>query len=316
MALTRRSFLVSSTASAAALALWPGRLAGSQASAPAQPPATGFESVRGAVGIFKGRGGTIGTLVQPDGLVVVDTQFPDTAKVCLDGLRARSSRTIDLVINTHHHGDHTGGNAIFRPAARHIVAHENSAALQRRTAEAQPSGPAQAFPDVTFAGTWSETIGPETIALRYLGPGHTNGDAVVTFERANVVHMGDLVFNRRHPFIDKPAGASIANWIVVLEQTVKAHDADTKYVFGHAGDDYPVVGARADLLAMRDYLTALIEAATAAVKAGTPRAAFTASKLPAAFAAYDPKVPPAQPDPRFGLPANLGIAYDEVTAGK
>lgn len=315
MALTRRSFLTSTSATAAALAFWPELPLLAQAPAQA-PPVTSFEDVRAGVGIFKGRGGTIGTLVQPDALVVVDTQFADTAQACLDGLRARSPRTIDLVVNTHHHGDHTGGNAVLRPAARRIVAHENSAAFQRKVAEAQPSGPAQAYPDATFTTTWTEAVGKETVALRHYGRAHTSGDAVVTFERANVVHMGDLVFNRRHPFIDQAAGASIANWIVTLEQVAKDHGADTKYVFGHAGEGFGVVGERADLLAMRDYLTALLEAARAAIKAGTPREAFTQSKLPAAFAVYDPKTPPAQPNPRFGLPANLGIAYDEVSAGK
>ena len=72
------------------------------------------------------------------------------------------------------------------------------------------------------------------MALKYYGPAHTSGDAVVTFEKANVAHVGDLVFNRRHPYIDRPAGASIANWIKVLEGTVADHDGGTIYIFGHA----------------------------------------------------------------------------------
>ena len=99
----------------------------------------------------------------------------------------------------------------------------------------------------------------EVVALKYYGPAHTGGDSVVTFEKANVVHMGDLVFNRRHPFIDRPGGASSAGWITVLEQAVADHQDDTIYIFGHAGQGFPVTGSKADLLYMRDYLSALLD---------------------------------------------------------
>jgi glyoxylase-like metal-dependent hydrolase (beta-lactamase superfamily II) len=94
---------------------------------------------------------------------------------------------------------------------------------------------------------------------------------VVTFEKANVVHMGDLVFNRMHPFIDRPAGASIANWIKVLEGTVADHGNDTAYIFGHGSAKFGITGARADLLYMRDYLTALLEFVRGEIKAGKPK---------------------------------------------
>jgi glyoxylase-like metal-dependent hydrolase (beta-lactamase superfamily II) len=94
---------------------------------------------------------------------------------------------------------------------------------------------------------------------------------VVTFEKANVVHMGDLVFNRRHPFIDRPGGASIANWVKVLEGTIADHGADTIYIFGHAGTNWPATGSRADLAYMRDYLTALLEYVRGEMKAGKTR---------------------------------------------
>ena len=94
---------------------------------------------------------------------------------------------------------------------------------------------------------------------------------MVTFEKANVVHMGDLVFNRMHPFIDRPAGASIANWIKVLERTVADHGNDTVYIFGHGSPKSGVTGSRADLLYMRDYLTALLEFVRGEIKAGKPK---------------------------------------------
>lgn len=314
MALTRRSFLVSSSATAAAIALWPeARLLGQATQA---PPVTSFEDVRGAVRLFNGRGGTIGVRASKGTLVVVDSQFPDTAKICADAvLKDRGTRALTL-FNTHHHGDHTGGNRVFKDAGFEIWAHENVPALQRAAAEQAKTLDAQVYADETFPRQRSYAQSEEEVALKHYGPAHTGGDITVHFVHENVVHMGDLVFNRRHPFIDRPGGASIQNWIVLLETVAQEHDGETKYIFGHAGEGHPVVGGRADLLAMRDYLTALLEAARTAIKAGTPREAFTQSKLPAAFAVYDPKTPPAQPNPRFGLPANLGIAFDEVSAGK
>jgi glyoxylase-like metal-dependent hydrolase (beta-lactamase superfamily II) len=123
----------------------------------------------------------------------------------------------------------------------------------------------------TYETAWREKTGDEVLALKHYGNAHTGGDSVVTFEKANVVHMGDLVFNRRHPFIDKPAGASIANWIRTLEATVADHQKDTIYIFGHAGPKFEATGGSADLLYMRDYLTALVEFVRGELKAGKSR---------------------------------------------
>ena len=282
MAVNRRQFLSSSSLVLAASALGVRNLlagqAGQAAPAAPAPPETAFTPVRGGVGIFTGQGGTIGWYIDKDGAVVVDSQMPATAKICLDGITERTQgRKIDRLINTHHHWDHTGGNGVFQPATAKIVAHENVPRLQREAASRQPAPPGMPGPDaqvvatVTFADTWTEKIGGETVALKYYGPAHTGGDSVVTFEKANVVHMGDLVFNRRHPFIDRPGGASIAGWITVLERTVADHGSDTTYVFGHAGPKWPVTGTRADLANMRDYFTALMEYVRGEMKAGKPR---------------------------------------------
>jgi glyoxylase-like metal-dependent hydrolase (beta-lactamase superfamily II) len=142
------------------------------------------------------------------------------------------------------------------------------------------------------------------MALKYYGPAHTGGDSVVTFEKASVVHMGDLVFNRRHPFIDRPGGASIVNWITVLERTVADHKKDTAYIFGHGSPKFGATGSRADLLYMRDYLAALLEFVRGEIKAGKPKDAIV-------------KVT----DPLKGFPDHgpliervLTPAYEELTA--
>jgi glyoxylase-like metal-dependent hydrolase (beta-lactamase superfamily II) len=315
MDLNRRQFLVSSSLAAAATTLdarWV--LGRAPQGAPGQPPApqTAFTLVRGTVGIFTGNGGTIGWHVDKQSVVVVDSQFAATAKICLDGLNERSgSLPIDRLINTHHHGDHTAGNVAFKAVAKKILAHENCPKLQleaaaRAAQTAKPGATAPAEPVVataTFGNTWEEAIGTETIALKHYGPAHTRGDAVVTFRKADVVHMGDLVFNRRHPYIDRPAGASIANWITVLEAAVRDHQKDTVYIFGHGNP--AVTGKAEDLFYMRDYLTALLEFVRAEMKAGKPRDAIV-------------KIT----DPLKGFPDHgpliervLSAAFDELAAG-
>lgn len=316
--LNRRAFLARS---AGALAL--GWLAGNRllaqaaatsptsapaAAAPTPPPAVHFRPLRRGVGVFTGRGGTIGWLSSRDGLAVVDTQFPETAALCLAGLPDRGDRPLDVVFNTHHHGDHTSGNGTFRPVAKAIVAQANVPGLQRAAAERAkpPTVDRQVYADVTFQETWRATLGDEVMSARYFGPAHTNGDAVVLFEKANVVHLGDLVFNRLYPVIDRVSGASIRHWIVVLEQVVRDYPADAIYIFGHAGAKHDVTGQRGDLLVMRDYFTVLLDHVQAQIRAGATREQIV--KL---------ENLPGVPDFHQPLPnrlgANLGVAFDELT---
>ena len=281
---------------------------GAQQPAAAPPPAKPvFTPLRGDVGTFTARGGTIGWLVTPDAVVIVDSQFPDTAQMCLDGLKAKSTRSFDALINTHHHGDHTGGNKVLKPAVARVVAHEKVPALQKMAAEKANTLADQVFADTTYATTWKQAFGKETIVLTYLGPGHTSGDSVVLFEKANLVHMGDLMFNRLHPRIDRGAGASITNWIVILEKVSKAHSADTIYIFGHAKEGFNITGSRADLTVLRDYFTALLDTTKKAIAAGTPKTELV--KMTAL---------PGFPDHgSLGTVLTLGsaldVAYDELT---
>ncbi len=248
----RRDFL-QSAGILAGLSMMPGK----RMFASALFSAGDMHPLRRNVGYFVERGGTIGWLMTPDHLVVVDTQFPDQAKNLITLLRQTNQKPVDLLINTHHHGDHTAGNIAFQGIVSTHVAHQNSYANQKRQAEERNALDSQLLPSTLFTKTWSQIVGDEKISLYYWGAAHTNGDAVVHFENANIVHMGDLIFNRRFPFIDKAAGASIRNWIKVLKKARKKFDSDTMYIFGHAGDNYPVTGTAEDLKAMENYLSAL-----------------------------------------------------------
>jgi glyoxylase-like metal-dependent hydrolase (beta-lactamase superfamily II) len=301
--LTRRSFLAtSSLALAGAAAARLPLLAQGQA-----PPQTAFSDLRRNVGLFTGQGGTIGWLVNDAGAVVVDAQFPATAKVCAEGLQARSARGIDVLINTHYHGDHTAGNPAFRPVVKQIVQHERCAALHREFTQKSGTDGQQAFADATFGDRWSQDVGDEKVWAYYHGPGHTGGDAVIVFERANVVHMGDLMFNRLHPRVDGPSGASMKNWIAILERVAKEH-ADATFIFGHARQGQPVTGPAQELLHFRDYLSAALEHTAKGIKAGQSKEQIASAQELPGFADY------ASSGKVLTLAGVLSSAYDELTA--
>lgn len=302
MSPTRRDFLAASSAAAlAGLLGGPLRLAGWSLT---QEPV--FTPIRRNVGFYTMRGGTVGYLVDPGAVVVVDSQFPDEARALLAGLNQRSGgRPVDHLINTHHHGDHVGGNVAFRGNARNVVAHARASELMR---QGQPPAD-QLFPTATFTDEWSADAGDERMLARHFGPAHTGGDAVITFERANVAHMGDLMFHGRHPIVDGASGGVMRNWIAVLEETVEAHDGDTIYIFGHAGAGLPVTGDQADMMRFRDYLAAVLQHVQTQVQAGRSRDEILAGRDPLrGFEDFGPFGNPSARDP-------LTVAYEEITGG-
>jgi glyoxylase-like metal-dependent hydrolase (beta-lactamase superfamily II) len=283
MSLSRREFLLTSAAAAAATAgrgalmpLW------QQQAAQAV-----FTPLRRNVGYFTMRGGTIGWLVNPGAVAVVDSQFPPEAVACLAGLNQRSNnRGVDFLINTHHHGDHSGGNISFRGAAKKVVSHAMAAEHMKQPPGAQPPAD-QLYPDTTFTDSWSTNAGDERIRARFYGPAHTSGDAVITFEQANIAHMGDLAFNQRHPVVDRAAGATLRGWATVLDRAVRDHTNDTIYIFGHANTNLPVTGSHTDITKFREYLGAVLAFVETHVKAGRTKEEILAMRDPlAGFESY------------------------------
>lgn len=262
--------------------------------------------MRRNTGVFTGRGGTIGWLASPSALVVVDTQFPDTAGAFFTGLPGRDGRMLDVVLNTHHHVDHTSGNPVFRPVARTIVAQANVPRLQFAAAEKEGTLDKQVYADTTFAEAWRHDAGDEVVTAQYFGPAHTNGDAVVMFEKANVVHMGDLVFNRLYPYVDRPGGASVRGWVLRLEEVSRSFPADAIYVFGHGKPQFGVAGTRDDLLIMRDLLNALLEHVQKGIAAGETKDRISALDNLPGFPDFHMPLPNR-------LPGILGTVYDELT---
>lgn len=261
----RRSFLRNSSLTLAGLAL----LSNQSLAAFLSDPTWTIKMLTDDFGVFTEKGGTILFMITKKGMVVVDSQFPDTALHLINELKKKSENPFLYLINTHHHGDHTGGNISFKDIVEHVVAHENSLANQKRVAIERKTEDKQLYPDITFgADGWKKKVGKEKIKTHYFGAAHTNGDAMIHFQHANIVHMGDLVFNRRHPFIDKSAGASIANWIVLLDKAISTFDKETKFVCGHAGKDYDIVVKPDDLKAFGDYLGNVLKFVDGEIKAG------------------------------------------------
>lgn len=246
-------------------------------------PAWKIKMLTDDIGVFSERGGTIGFMLTRKGIVVIDAQFPDTAPHLIDELKKKSEKSFRYLINTHHHGDHTAGNIAFKGIAEHVVAHENSKANQLRVAVEQKME-ADKFltPDITFGNDgWKTKIANERIVAHYFGAGHTNGDSIIHFQHDNIVHMGDLVFNRRHPFIDKSAGASIANWIILLDKTISTFDKNTQYICGHAAPGYDIIVKTDDLKAYSDYLGNLLKFMDAEIRAGkTKEEILKATEIP------------------------------------
>ncbi len=296
----RRKFIAQTLLSAGALSL----LSKNSMASWLADPAYKFKALRNNVGLFAEQGGTIAWLSNKDGIAVVDAEFPASAQHLIAELKKQSDKPFEFLINTHHHADHTAGNIAFKDIAKYVVAHANSLTNQKTAAEAQKSVEKQLFPDVTFTTGWNAKLGDERIRAHYFGTGHTNGDSMIHFEHANIVHTGDLVSNRKYPYVDRPAGASVKNWISTLQKAQKQFSKDTLFVFGHAFDPEKVTGSIDDLKAMQNYMERLVDFVSAQIKAGK-----TKEEVLAATAI--PGVTDWQGD---GIKRSLTAAYEELSA--
>ena len=265
-----------------------------------------MKTVRNTVGVFTEKGGTIAYLPTKEGWVVVDSQFPEQSQHLIDALRKTNDKPVGLLINTHHHGDHSSGNIAYKGMVKHVVAHENSLKNQKVVSEKSKTEDKQLLPDVTFKDGWKEKVGGERLRAYYFGPGHTDGDSIIHFENANVAHMGDLVFNRRYPFVDRSAGANIQSWIAGLDKTLSTFDSKTLFVFGHAFDPEKITGTREDINAFKDYLEKLLTFVGSELKAGkTKEEVMKATAIPG--------VTEWQGD---GIARSIQSAYEELSTTK
>ena len=219
-----------------------------------------------------GQGGNIGVSAGDDGVFIIDDQFAPLTEKIVAAIREITSEPVRFVFNTHWHGDHTGGNENLGEAGALIVAHDNvrermsvEQVLERigRPAATEPAAPDGALPVVTFAGDVSFHINDDLLHAFHVEAAHTDGDAIVHFEQANVVHMGDTFFRDRFPFIDTATGGSIDGMIAAAGAALALMDAETQVIPGHGP-----LSTRDDLTAYRDALRTMRNAIAALKEEG------------------------------------------------
>jgi cyclase len=240
--------------------------------------------VAGPIYMLKGRGGNIGVSAGEDGVVMVDDQFAPLAPKILDAVRALGKGEPEFVLNTHWHGDHTGGNTEFGPKAA-IVAHDNVrkrlSATQQLRGEVIEATPPGGLPVVTFQESLSLHMNGEEIRIVHLPTGHTDGDSVIFFTGSNVVHMGDHFFNGRFPFVDLESGGNAVQYAANVKTVLDQIKDDTKVIPGHGP-----LASKADLAAFHQMLTDTIKVVEAGKKAGKSLADLQKAGLPEKYRSW------------------------------
>ena len=240
-----------------------------------------------AAGVYMllGAGGNIGLSVGDDAVFVVDDQFAPLTPKILAAIAALTPKPVRFVVNTHWHFDHTGGNENLGQAGALIVAHEN---VRKRMSAGQfiaavnrqePPAPKAALPVVTFADGVRFHLNGDEIVVTHLPPSHTDGDALVYFTKANVLHMGDVFNMSGLPLVDLSSGGSIHGFISAAEQALGLVNGNTKIIPGHGR----VVG-RTELEAWRRMLVSLRDQLKAEIAAGKTVDQVLAAKLTEPYA--------------------------------
>jgi glyoxylase-like metal-dependent hydrolase (beta-lactamase superfamily II) len=197
--------------------------------------------VSGNVYMLEGAGGNIGVSVGDDGIVIVDDQYAPLADKIREALKGIIDKPVRFVINTHYHGDHTGGNLEFQKGAP-IIAQDN---VRKRLEEGFSGGisgtpdpkrkpqPAGALPIITFDHQVTVHLNGEDIRALHMPAGHTDGDSVIFFPKSNVVHMGDDFVTYGFPFVDISSGGSVRGMIDAVDKVLVQVPADAKFIPGH-----------------------------------------------------------------------------------
>ncbi|WP_425407734.1 MBL fold metallo-hydrolase [Hyphococcus sp.] len=204
--------------------------------------------------MLEGAGGNIGLSVGEDGAFVIDDQFAPLAERIVTAIENVSEEPVAFVVNTHWHGDHTGGNEAMGGMGAHIVAHDNvrqrlKEGLTRAGGNTTPPAPDAALPVITFSHAMSFYWNGNDIRIWHPENAHTDGDAIIFFKNANIVHMGDVFFNGNYPYVDLESGGDLDGYIATHEKVLGKIDDETKIIPGHGA-----LASKADLQRTLDML--------------------------------------------------------------
>ncbi|MFN3748884.1 MAG: MBL fold metallo-hydrolase [Sphingorhabdus sp.] len=226
------------------------------------------ENLAPGVSVLFGAGGNIGVSHGEDGTVLIDDQFAPLTPKIQAAVAALGASPVKFLINTHWHGDHSGGNENFGKAGAVIMAHDN-VRVRMATDQKTPFGevkasPKVALPVITYAEGLKLHLNGEEVRVISVPPAHTDGDSVVHWTKSNVIHMGDLFFHKMsYPFVDRSSGGDVRGVIAAADKVLAMANDQTKIIPGHGA-----VASKADLQAYRDMLVAIVGKVEAAVKAG------------------------------------------------
>jgi glyoxylase-like metal-dependent hydrolase (beta-lactamase superfamily II) len=244
------------------------------------------EHIAPGVAVLFGAGGNIGLSYGEDGNVIIDDQYAPLVPRIESAVKSVDPDPIRFVINTHWHGDHTGGNEALGKAGAVIVAHDNVRrrmsvdTFSKRFNRTNPASPKAALPVVTFAAGVSFHLNGDRLEVVHVKEAHTDGDSLVYWTNANVLHMGDTFFHKvTYPFIDRESGGSIDGMIGAAKRGLALVKPGGKVIPGHGP-----VATREDLQAYHDMLVDVRAKVAAGVRAGQSRAQLIASKPTSAYA--------------------------------
>jgi glyoxylase-like metal-dependent hydrolase (beta-lactamase superfamily II) len=233
---------------------------------------------------LEGQGGTIGALVGPDGVFLVDTQFAPLTEKLVAAIKQISDGRIRFVVNTHQHGDHTGGNGNFAKLGVVVMARDE---LRAGLAKANQPPPAAALPMVTYRGPVTVHMNGEEVQLIPVPVAHTNGDTMVRFAAADVLMTGDFYRSVGYPNIDRNNGGSLKGMVEGLNAVIQAAGPNTRIIPGHG----PIVD-KTGVAAHRDMIMALRDRVAQSIQQGKTVEEATAAKL---TSDYDTRLPGATP---------------------
>jgi len=219
--------------------------------------------------MLKGAGGNIGVLTGKEGTLVIDNQFAPLSNKINGAIKTLDPGEIRFMINTHLHGDHSGGNENFYKMGATLVAHDQVRArmmketVNTRTNRTTPPRDKEAWPTITFSDKLNFHLNEEDIVLHHFDVGHTDGDVIVQFTKANVVHTGDAFVRYGYPYIDISSGGGVNGFINTLDKILSIIDDNTKVMPGHGE-----VATKADVKKLRDTLVDIRDQVAAALKKG------------------------------------------------